>query len=48
MIDKKGRPYFQCEHCAEDGSCMVWGHPCGCMICKEKLDEYQPDEDTEV
>ena len=30
---------FDCEDCADDGYCMVWGHPCSSIDCTAKDDE---------
>lgn len=46
--DVKGRPYYECEDCAEDGYCTLYGHPCGSLRCNGKPAAYQPDEDREV
>jgi len=27
---------FDCNECAEDGQCMVYGHPCSSIYCTEK------------
>ena len=44
--NKKGMPYLDCPECWHDGACMIYGHPCGSMRCREKPEEYQPDRDT--
>jgi len=30
---------FDCNECAEDGQCMVYGHPCSSIYCTEKDDQ---------
>ena len=32
---------FDCGDCADDGSCMVYGHPCSGINCTEKNDQIE-------